>query len=214
MIYSHWELEKKLWDTGYEFIAGIDEAGRGPWAGPVVSGVACFRKGYDIDLKLRDSKKISENTREDLYSEIIEKCLTWGVGIVEASDIDSLGIAEAVRTSMSLALIDAEKKIDKKFDLLIIDGSNVKDIAGYKAMKINKADSLHCSVSAAAILAKVTRDKMMRTYSNEFPEYGFERNKAYGTKEHKEALLKYGPTSIHRYSYKPVKEIARSWKER
>ncbi len=214
MIYSDFQLEKILWDRGYFFVAGIDEAGRGPWAGPVVSGAVCFEKGFEQDLKLRDSKKIKEKNRELLYAEIIKSAKTWGVGIVAASEIDKLGISEAVRKSMEKALYEAEKRFGSKFDFLIIDGTNVKEIPGYEQSRINKADTLHCSVSAAAILAKVTRDRIMNEYAVKYPVYGFEKNKAYGTKEHQEALIKYGPSPIHRFSYKPIKEINEKFKVR
>lgn len=208
MTYSTWELEKQLWSKGYSYIAGIDEAGRGPWAGPVVAGAVCFERNYNKDLALRDSKVMSEKAREKAFITIKEVSLAFGIGVIDNVMIDKVGIAEAVLMAMSKALVNLEQMLKQKVDYLIIDGSNVKDIKEYEQNKINKADALHCSVSAAAVLAKVQRDMLMKEYAVEFPQFGFERNKAYGTKEHKEALQKYGPTRIHRFSYKPVSKVA------
>ncbi len=208
MTYSDWKLEKELWQEKYNFIVGIDEAGRGPWAGPVVAGAVCFKSGFEKDLKLRDSKKISEKGREELYQIIIEESLGFGTGIIEAKIIDKVGIVKAVYMAMTNALHQVEKMLGERAQFLIIDGANVREILGYKQKRINKGDVLHCSISAGSIIAKVTRDRIMNEYAKKYPEYGFERHKAYGTKIHKESLLKYGPTEIHRFSYKPVAEIA------
>jgi ribonuclease HII len=206
MIYPDTKLEQKLWGEGYHIVVGIDEVGRGPLAGPVAAGAVVIRPDIEILELVRDSKTLSEKQRNEVYGEIKEKVWGYGVGMVSESEIDVIGIQSAVQKAMVLALEQVEKMIERKAEYLLIDGTNVELLGEYPTMKISKGDLHHYSISAASILAKVDRDNLMIKYAKEFPNYGFERNMGYGTKEHMDALKKYGPCKIHRRSYKPVNE--------
>jgi ribonuclease HII len=206
MIYPDTKLEQKLWGEGYHIVVGIDEVGRGPLAGPVAAGAIVIRPDTEILELVRDSKTLSEKQRNEVYGEIKEKVWGYGVGMVSEREIDEIGIQSAVQKAMVLALEHVEKMIERKAEYLLIDGTNVELLGEYPTMKISKGDLHHYSISAASILAKVDRDNLMIKYAKEFPNYGFERNMGYGTKEHMDALKKFGPCKIHRRSYKPVNE--------
>jgi ribonuclease HII len=206
MIYPDTKLEQKLWGEGYHIVVGIDEVGRGPLAGPVAAGAVVIRPDTEILELVRDSKTLSEKQRNEIYGEIKKKVWGYGVGMVSEKEIDEIGIQSAVQKAMVLALEQVEKMIERKAEYLIIDGTNVELLGEYPTMKISKGDLHHYSISAASILAKVDRDNLMIKYAKEFPNYGFERNMGYGTKEHMDALKKFGPCKIHRRSYKPVNE--------
>lgn len=206
MIYPDTELEEKLFKKGYDIVVGIDEVGRGPLAGPVAAGAVAFTKDCDVVEGVRDSKTLSLKQRNHLYENIKENVKGYGIGMVDEAMIDMIGIREAVKKAMEIALSNLGRMIGKKVDYLLIDGTNVEELGEYPTMKISKGDLYHYSISAASILAKVDRDNLMIQYGKKFPEYGFERNMGYGTKEHLEALKRYGVCQIHRRSYKPVSD--------
>ena len=176
-------------------IAGIDEAGRGPLAGPVVAA-ACILNPEKPILGLDDSKKLSEKKREELYVEIIEKAISYKVSMIENDVIDDINILNATK----IAMVECVDNMSKEPDLLLIDAVNLEG-TGIEVVPVIKGDSLSLSIAAASILAKVTRDRIMKAYSQEFPGYGFENNKGYGTREHYEGISKHGITPIHRKSF-------------
>lgn len=207
MVFPDIELEKKLWNKGFKYVVGIDEAGRGPLAGPVCAGAVLIGEETQLHPFVRDSKKMTEKRREEVFEYIKEQSLAYGIAMIEAEVIDELGIQEAVKMAMEEALRQIEEKIQQKADYLIVDGTNVSTISGYHMEKIKAGDLKHYSISAASILAKVTRDRYMREIAKEYPNYCFEKHVGYGTKLHMENLIKYGPCSIHRKSFAPVKRL-------
>ena len=207
MQFPDTELEKSLWKKGLKYVVGIDEAGRGPLAGPVCAGAVMINIDSKLSDVVRDSKKMTEKKREESFEYIKENSIGWGVHMVSNEVIDKKGIQEAVRIAMWGALKKLEAMIGRKAECLIVDGPNVSDLFGYNMLKITKGDLKHYSISAASILAKVTRDRYMKEISLKYPEYGFEKHVGYGTKAHMEALQKYGPCEIHRRSFKPLSEI-------
>ncbi len=190
------KFEREYNQKGYEYIAGIDEAGRGPLAGPVVAAAVILPKGCLIE-GVNDSKKISEKKREKLYDDIIERAIAWGVGIKDNNIIDEINILEATR----LAMHEAVCNLKTNPDFIFIDAEKKVDTNGIPYLPIIKGDALSISIAAASIIAKVTRDRMMREYDKVYPEYGFEKHKGYGTKAHIEAIKEYGLTPIHRRSF-------------
>ena len=184
-------FEEKYKD--YEYIPGIDEVGRGPLAGPVVSCAVILPK--DFDAPVRDSKKLSEKKRNILYEQILEQAIAVSLGIIDNKKIDEINILEATKLSMLQAVEDLEIRPN----FLLIDALNLNiDIpqAG-----IIGGDDQSMSIAAASIVAKVTRDQIMKEYDSVYPVYGFAKHKGYGTKQHREALLEYGPCIIHRHSF-------------
>lgn len=200
------ELEKSLWNRGYKYVVGIDEAGRGPLAGPVSAGAVVINSEDMVNPLVRDSKKMSEKQRLEAFEDIKNRSLAWGVGMVSAKEIDNIGIQDAVKLAMTKALEQVEEKLGCKADYLIVDGSNVAYINNHEMMKIKKGDLLHYSISAASVLAKVTRDELMKEMAIKYPEYGFERHVGYGTKEHISKVKEIGPCDIHRLSFGFLKE--------
>ncbi len=192
-IYDLQAYERQYCD--HRFICGIDEVGRGPFAGPVVAGAVILPKDCDI-LYINDSKKLSEKVREKLYDEIREKAVSAAVGIVEPARIDEINILQATYEAMRIAI----SKLDPKPDLLLNDAVTIPGV-DIKQVPIIKGDAKSISIGAASIFAKVTRDRLMMEYDARYPEYGFAKNVGYGTAEHIEALKKYGPTPIHRRSF-------------
>ena len=184
-------------------IAGIDEAGRGPLAGPVVAACVVLDKTKEI-LYINDSKKISEKKRNLLYDEIIEKSIVYGVGIVDEKVIDNINILEATHIAMKEAYEKADnmckEKTGKNINLLFVDALIIKNV-DIKQVDIVHGDALSLSIAAASIIAKVTRDRMMIEYDKKFPEYGFAKHKGYGTKFHMDKLKAIGPCDIHRKSF-------------
>lgn len=176
-------------------ICGIDEAGRGPLAGPVVAGAVILPKDEQI-LYVNDSKKLSEKKRELLYDEIMERALAVGVGIVGPERIDEINILQATYEAMRLAV----GQLEMRPDILLNDAVTIPGI-DIQQVPIVKGDAKSVSIAAASIIAKVTRDRMMREYDQVFPEYDFASNKGYGTKSHIEALKALGPTPIHRRTF-------------
>ncbi len=207
MIFSDIQLEQKLWNKGFKYVVGIDEAGRGPLAGPVCAGAVMINEGSNISEFVRDSKKMTEKKREEAFDFIVGNSLAFGVCMVAPREIDRYGIQIAVRMAMEGALRELESMLGKKAQYLIIDGNNVESIEGYSQLKIKSGDLKHYSISCASILAKVTRDRYMKDISEKYPNYSFEKHVGYGTKLHMEALQKYGPCPIHRRSFSPIKEM-------
>lgn len=186
-----YEKEYDAWGA----ICGIDEAGRGPLAGPVVAGAVILPKDEKI-LYVNDSKKLSEKKREMLYDEIMDRALAVGVGIVGPERIDEINILQATYEAMRMAV--AQLKVQP--DILLNDAVTIPDLKVHQ-VPIIKGDAKSVSIAAASIIAKVTRDRLMREYGQVFPEYEFASNKGYGTKSHIEALKTYGPTPIHRRTF-------------
>ena len=193
--------EKNLWCKGKDFIAGIDEVGRGPLAGPVVSAAVILPKGY-YNKKIKDSKQLTPLQREKLFSDIIDNALTFAIGCVDAQVIDRINILRATYESMYRA-IDKLKFLP---DHILVDGFEIPGLP-IPQTGIKKGDCLCLSIAAASIIAKVFRDRIMELYDIEFPAYKFSKNKGYGTKYHIETLLKIGPCKIHRKSFSPLKSI-------
>lgn len=181
--------------SDYEYICGIDEVGRGPLAGPVVAGAVILPKDCDL-LYLNDSKKLTENKREELYEKIMESAVSAAVGYGSPERIDEINILQADYEAMKEAI----GKLSVKPTLLLNDAVTLPDM-DIKQVPIIKGDAKSASIAAASIIAKVTRDRMMVEYAKIFPEYGFDSNKGYGSAAHIEALKKYGPCPIHRRSF-------------
>ncbi|WP_335904851.1 ribonuclease HII [Mycoplasma todarodis] len=195
-----YKYEQELINKGIKYIAGCDEAGRGPMAGPVVAAACILPINYKNDL-IDDSKKMSEKKREEAFEQIMNDALAFDVQIIEASEVDALNPKESSRVGMTKAINNLKIKPEH----ILVDFEKV--YVDIEQQGIKKGDSLSITIAAASILAKVTRDRIMVEYAKEYPNYGFEKHKGYVTKTHKEALKKYGVTAIHRKSYKPVKEF-------
>ncbi len=179
----------------YEYICGIDEAGRGPLAGPVVAGAVILPKDCEI-LYINDSKQLSEKKREELYDIIMREAAAVGVGYASNERIDEINILQATYEAMREAI----SKMDKKPDILLNDAVKIPQV-DIPQVPIVKGDAKSVSIAAASIIAKVTRDRLMRDYDKLYPEYHFAENKGYGVEAHIEALKKYGPTPIHRKTF-------------
>lgn len=194
------KYEENLYNEGYEFICGIDEAGRGPLAGPVVVGAAVMPRDSKLEW-VNDSKKVTEKRREILYDRITEEALAWGVGIISEKEIDELNILNATKKGLHLALGEVIEKLKQKPDIVIVDALREIDTFEIPYQSIIKGDATCYSISCASILAKVTRDRIMREWNEVYPMYDFEKNKGYGTAEHIKALKQYGPCPIHRRTF-------------
>lgn len=181
------------------FIGGIDEAGRGPLAGPVVAACCVLPRDAEI-LYLNDSKKLSEKRREALLPEIEEKALAFGYGIVSETRIDEINILNATYEAMRMAIAQVEGKLGRAPELLLNDAVTIPGVS-IPQLPIIKGDAKSVSIAAASIIAKVRRDHLMLDYDEKYPAYGFAKNKGYGTKQHIEALKQYGPCEIHRRSF-------------
>ena len=189
------EYERALYAKGYEFVCGIDEAGRGPLCGPVVAAAVILKKDDHIE-GVNDSKKLTEKKREELFEIIKERAVAWSVGIVDEETIDRINILEATRLAMKKAV----EGLSQKPDFALVDAEKKVPI-DVPYSPIIKGDALSESIAAASIIAKVTRDHMIIELDKEYPEYGFAKNKGYGTKEHTDAILKYGLCKAHRRSF-------------
>lgn len=192
-IYAMQEFERKY--AEYEYVCGIDEAGRGPLAGPVVAGAVILPKDCDI-LYINDSKQLSEKKREELYDIIKEKAVAYGIGIVSAERIDEINILQATYEAMRMAI----SKLGVVPGVLLNDAVKIPEV-NMKQVPIIKGDAKSLSIAAASILAKVTRDRMMKEYALIYPEYGFAEHKGYGAKSHTEAIKEFGPSPIHRRTF-------------
>ena len=189
------KYEKEAYLQGFQFVAGIDEAGRGPLAGPVVAACVML-PGNCLIEGLNDSKKLSPVQRENLYEIIVEKALSIGVGIIDEKCIDDINILNATK----LAMKNAIEQIKPRPDMLLIDAVRLKDV-DIAQLPIIKGDALSISIAAASIIAKVTRDRLIEATDDIYPQYGFRKHKGYGTEEHINAIKKYGICPIHRVSF-------------
>ncbi|MFZ5570374.1 MAG: ribonuclease HII [Thermodesulfobacteriota bacterium] len=197
-----WTLETMLRERGFSRIAGIDEAGRGPLAGPVVSAAVILPHGVALD-GVKDSKTLTERQRERLYGEIYRQATAVGIGIVDAAEIDRINILQASLCAMELSV----RNLSPQPDHLLIDGPfGIQTSLPQQAIK--KGDSLSISIAAASIVAKVTRDRLMGRYDQEFPQFGFSSHKGYPTKAHKEAIRRFGCCPIHRRTFSGAREYA------
>lgn len=194
------EIENEIYDSNVELICGIDEAGRGPLAGPVVVAAVIMPKDSMIE-GVNDSKKVSEKKREALYEQIINEAIAYGVGIIDQKEIDELNILNATKKGLTEAL----KELKVRPDRILVDALNGIDTLGIPYTSIIKGDAKSYSIAAASIIAKVTRDRIMREWDGLYPMYGFDKHKGYGTKMHIDAIKEYGLCPLHRLSF--VKNI-------
>ena len=197
--------EHEAWARGHEIVAGVDEAGRGPLAGPV--SVAAVILPHDLCLpKLNDSKKLSAKVREELFDEIQEKAIAVGTALIDAQTIDRVNIYQATINGMYEAIFSLQPEPQE----VLIDAVPLENLP-MASQSIIKGDAKSASIAAASIIAKVTRDRLMDEYDKIYPEYGFAQHKGYGTAQHIEALKKYGPCPIHRRSFEPVRSLVRDF---
>lgn len=190
-----WELEKTYLDSGCRLICGVDEAGRGPLAGPVCAAAVILPFGTEIP-GLNDSKKLSDKKRRELFPVICQQALAYGIAFADHKEIDDINILQATFLAMERALA----KLEMKPDLALIDGNRAKDF-GIPVQTIIGGDGRSANIAAASVLAKVTRDNYMQELAGDYPQYGFEIHKGYGTKAHYAALAEFGPSEIHRMSF-------------
>jgi ribonuclease HII len=195
-----WVFERRATEQGYRAVAGVDEAGRGPLAGPVVAAAVVLDAAIDVAC-IDDSKKLTPKKRDRLYDTLQEKAAAVGVGIASPAEIDAINILQASLLAMQRAVEDM--KIEP--DYLLIDGI-FKISSPLPQAPLTKGDSRSASIAAASIIAKVTRDRLMQTYHESYPQYGFAKHKGYPTKAHKAAIHQYGCCPIHRRTFKGVKE--------
>ena len=194
------KIEQEIYNEGKELICGIDEAGRGPLAGPVVVAAVIMPKDSMIE-GVNDSKKVSEKKREILYEKIIDEAISYGVGIIDQKEIDRINILNATKEGLTMAV----QELNPKPNLIIVDALNKIDTLGIPYKSIIKGDAKCYSIAAASIIAKVTRDRIMRQWDEVYPQYGFSKHKGYGTSEHIKAIKEYGLCPLHRLSF--VKNI-------
>ena len=190
-----WEIEDLHFENGIKLICGVDEAGRGPLAGPVCAAAVILPPHAHIP-GLNDSKKLTDKKRRELYPVIMEQAVAYGIGFASHEEIDEINILQATYLAMERAIA----KLSVRPELALIDGNRAKDF-GIPVKTVIKGDSLSASIAAASILAKVTRDDLMLEAAREYPQYAFDVHKGYGTKAHYEALAAYGPSPIHRMSF-------------
>ena len=190
-----WEIEDLHFENGIKLICGVDEAGRGPLAGPVCAAAVILPPHAQIP-GLNDSKKLTDKKRRELYPVIMEQAVTYGIGFASHEEIDEINILQATYLAMERAIA----KLSVRPELALIDGNRAKDF-GVPVKTVIKGDSQSASIAAASILAKVTRDDLMLEAAREYPQYAFDVHKGYGTKAHYEALAAYGPSPIHRMSF-------------
>lgn len=190
-----WSFEKKYTDAGYQYICGVDEAGRGPLAGPVCAAAVILPLDADIP-GLNDSKKLSDKKRRELFPIICEKAIAYGIAFADHNEIDEINILQATYLAMERAI----NQLSVKADFALIDGNRAKDF-GIPLETVVGGDGLSASIAAASILAKVTRDDYMLEMDKEYPQYAFAVHKGYGTKVHYAALSEHGPSPIHRMTF-------------
>ena len=191
------EIEEKIYNSKeVKYICGIDEAGRGPLAGPVVIAAVIMPRNSMIE-GVNDSKKVSEKKREKLYEEITSSSIAWAVGIIDQNEIDDINILNATKKGLTQALTELEQRPD----IILVDALTKIDTLGIPYESIIKGDAKSYSIAAASIVAKVTRDRIMRQWDEIYPQYGFEKHKGYGTAMHINAIKEYGPCPLHRKSF-------------
>ena len=190
-----WEIENSLYSEDIRMICGVDEAGRGPLAGPVCAAAVILPKGLEIP-GLTDSKKLTDKKRRELFPVIQEQAIAWGIGFATEQEIDEINILQATFLAMQRAL----DQLSVKPDMALIDGNREKDF-GLPVKTVVKGDSLSANIAAASVLAKVTRDDLMVELAEKYPQYGFEIHKGYGTKAHYAALREHGASPIHRMTF-------------
>lgn len=191
--------EAELHERGYKYIAGVDEVGRGPLAGPVVTAAVVLPEDFDV-LGVDDSKKLSEKRREELYDKIIEGCVAYGIGMSSHEVIDEINILQATKEAMKEAIAQCENMLGQKLDFALFDAVTIEGL-DVPQHAIIKGDAKVLAIAAASIVAKVTRDRMMVEYASEYPWYAFESNKGYGTAAHYEGIREHGTCPIHRMSF-------------
>ena len=190
------QIDKEFFNMGKKYVCGIDEAGRGPLAGPVVIASVILPEDSMIE-GVNDSKKVTEKRREKLYDQILQEAISYGIGIIDQEEIDKINILQATKKGLTEAL----KSMNKKPDVILVDALTGIDTLGIPYKSIIKGDATSYSIAAASIVAKVTRDRIMREWDKVYPEYGFERHKGYGTAKHIQAIKEYGVCPIHRRSF-------------
>lgn len=190
-----WEIEDSCYADGVNVICGVDEAGRGPLAGPVCASAVILPAHLDIP-GLTDSKKLTDKKRRELFSVIQEQAIAWGIGMASCEEIDEINILQATFLAMQRAL----EQLNVRPDLVLIDGNRAKDF-GLPVKTVIKGDSLSMNIAAASVLAKVTRDDWMIRMAQNYPQYAFDIHKGYGTKAHYAALTEFGPCPIHRKTF-------------
>ena len=197
-----WKYEKELFKEGYKYIGGVDEVGRGPLIGPVVTACVVLPKDFKLD-GLTDSKKLSEKKRNEYYDYIINNCVCYAIGMCTPEEIDKLNIYQASRKAMIKAINEVKKQIP--LDYILSDAMPME--IDVPVMDIVKGDAKSISIAAASVVAKVTRDNMMYELDKQYPEYGFKNHKGYPTRKHYDALNKYGLIDGYRKTYSPVIKI-------
>ena len=190
------ELEGLARQKGYSFVCGVDEAGRGPLAGPVCAAAVVFEEGVDIE-GINDSKKLSEKKREALFDVIKEKALAYGIAFADVNEIEEYNILGATYIAMNRAI----EQLGDKVDFALIDGNRIPKDIKVGCQTVVKGDAKSMSIAAASILAKVTRDRLLLEYDEKYPQYGFKKHKGYGTAEHMQAIREYGMCEVHRPSF-------------
>lgn len=201
MITPTLDIEKKFWNLGYTHICGLDEVGRGCFAGPVVVGAVIFPPDITLPEGIADSKLLKPEQRDKLSASIKNQALCWSVVEISVGDINKLGIGQATQKAFRKAL----KLLSKPADFILIDAFYIRHFNRKKQKAVKDGDKICASISAASIIAKVYRDKLMKRLHKKYPQYGFAKHKGYGTKQHQEAIKKYGLSRIHRKSFNLVK---------
>jgi ribonuclease HII len=192
-------FEEQAWESGFKFVAGLDEVGRGCLAGPVVAGACILNPASKLPEGLNDSKQLTAAQRSEIAAELKETCLGYAIGSVSAEEIDRINILEATKLAMRLAIAE----LNPAADFLLIDALVLKGVA-FPQRSIIKGDSISASIAAASILAKTFRDELMHSYESDYPVYGFAEHVGYGTKRHLDALKNHGPGPIHRKTFRRV----------
>lgn len=200
------KIEKSLYEQGIKSICGIDEAGRGPLAGPVVVASVIMPKDSMIE-GVNDSKKVSEKKREIIYEQIIQEAIAYGIGIIDQQEIDKVNILNATKEGLTTCIKEIENNLKEKKsefnkpDIILVDALTKIDTDGISYRSIIKGDAKSYSIAVASIIAKVTRDRIMRQWDEVYPQYGFVKNKGYGTSFHIAAIKEYGPCQLHRRTF-------------
>lgn len=197
MITPTLDIETKLWNSGYTYICGVDEVGRGSFAGPVCVGAVILPKDFQMIDGLADSKLLKIRQREKLALSIKQQALSWSVAEIGVATINKVGIGKATQMAFRKSI----KLLSKQPDFILIDAFYIKHLNRKRQKAVKDGDTICASISAASIIAKVYRDKLMKKLAKIYPKYGFSRHKGYGTKKHQQALKKYGLSKIHRKSF-------------